>query len=86
MCIRDRVAAAEQDIATLEKQKKALQGNVTVSYTHLDVYKRQALDIAKRTYVNVNIHQKENEDKLKALAQLPDSCAASVSYTHLHRL
>ncbi|MCY6361573.1 glutamine synthetase beta-grasp domain-containing protein [Bacteroides thetaiotaomicron] len=37
----------------------------------------QALDIAKRTYVNVNIHQKENEDKLKALAQLPDSCAAS---------
>ena len=36
-----------------------------------------ALDIAKRTYVNVNIHQKENEDKLKALAQLPDSCAAS---------
>lgn len=37
----------------------------------------QALDIAKRTYVNVNIHQKENEDKLKALAQLPDSRAAS---------
>ena len=36
-----------------------------------------ALDIAEKTYVNVNIHQKENEDKLKALAQLPDSCAAS---------
>ncbi len=35
------------------------------------------MDIAKRTYVNVNIHQKENEDKLKVLAQLPDSCAAS---------
>lgn len=36
-----------------------------------------ALDIAERTYVNVNIHQKENEDKLKALAQLPDNCEAS---------
>ena len=36
-----------------------------------------ALEIAEKTYVNVNIHQKENEDKLKALAQLPDSCEAS---------
>ncbi|MBO5699660.1 MAG: glutamine synthetase [Bacteroidaceae bacterium] len=36
-----------------------------------------ALDIAERTYVNVNIHQKENADKLKGLAQLPDSCVAS---------
>ena len=36
-----------------------------------------ALEIAERTYVNVNIHQKENEDKLKDLAQLPDSCEAS---------
>ena len=37
----------------------------------------QGLAIAEQTYVNVNIHQKENADKLKALAQLPDSCAAS---------
>jgi len=36
-----------------------------------------ALDIAERTYVNVNIHKRENADKLKVLAQLPDSCAAS---------
>lgn len=36
-----------------------------------------ALEVAERTYVNVNIHKKENEDKLKQLAQLPDSCAAS---------
>jgi glutamine synthetase len=36
-----------------------------------------ALEIAEKTYVNVNIHQKENEDKLKGLAQLPDSCEAS---------
>ena len=38
-----------------------------------------ALAIAEQTYVNVNIHQKENADKLKALAQLPDSCAASAT-------
>ena len=36
-----------------------------------------ALVLAERTYVNVNIHLKENEDKLNGLAQLPDSCAAS---------
>ena len=36
-----------------------------------------ALEIAEKTYVNVNIHQKENEEKLKALAQLPDCCEAS---------
>ena len=36
-----------------------------------------ALEVAERTYVNVNIHLKENEDKLQGLAQLPDSCAAS---------
>ena len=36
-----------------------------------------ALDIAEKTYVNVNIHQKENADKLSQLAQLPDSCEAS---------
>lgn len=36
-----------------------------------------ALAVAEKTYVNVNIHQKENADKLSALAQLPDSCAAS---------
>lgn len=38
-----------------------------------------ALEIAERTYVNVNIHQKENEHRLKDLAQLPDSCSASAA-------
>ena len=33
----------------------------------------------EKTYVNVNIHQKENADKLKALTQLPDSCTASAA-------
>ena len=36
-----------------------------------------ALEVAEKTYVNVNIHKAENADKLKTLAQLPDSCAAS---------
>ncbi|NCC10498.1 MAG: glutamine synthetase [Bacteroidia bacterium] len=37
----------------------------------------QALDIAEKTYVNVNIHNNENKEKLEVLKQLPDSCAAS---------
>ena len=36
-----------------------------------------ALEVAERTYVNVNIHAAENADRLKTLAQLPDSCVAS---------
>ena len=44
-----------------------------------------ALEIAERTYVNVNIHQKENEDKLKSLAQLPDSCEASADCIEAQR-
>ncbi len=36
-----------------------------------------ALELARQTYVNVNIHDKANEDRLAQLAQLPDSCAAS---------
>lgn len=36
-----------------------------------------ALELAEKTYVNVNIHQKEHAEKVKGLAQLPDSCSAS---------
>ena len=36
-----------------------------------------ALEVADRTYVNVNIHAAENADRLATLAQLPDSCVAS---------
>lgn len=42
-----------------------------------DVDKEYALEVAERTYVNVNIHKEENKDKLAVLEQLPDSCAAS---------
>lgn len=36
-----------------------------------------ALQVAEDTYVNVNIHDAANADRLASLAQLPDSCAAS---------
>ncbi len=44
-----------------------------------------ALELAEKTYVNVNIHQKENEHRLKDLAQLPDSCAASADCLEAQR-
>ncbi|MDL2319531.1 glutamine synthetase family protein [Alistipes sp. OttesenSCG-928-B03] len=36
-----------------------------------------ALKIAERTYVDVNIHSAEHSDRVAALEQLPDSCEAS---------
>jgi glutamine synthetase len=38
---------------------------------------QDALEVAEKTYVNVNIHAAENADRLAMLAQLPDSCVAS---------
>ena len=38
---------------------------------------KDALEVAERTYVNVNIHATENAARLATLAQLPDSCVAS---------
>lgn len=36
-----------------------------------------SLEIAKNTYVNVNIHEKQYADQLEKLEQLPDSCSTS---------
>ena len=36
-----------------------------------------ALEVAEKSYVNVNIHDARNVDRLAQLAQLPDSCVAS---------
>ncbi len=44
-----------------------------------------ALDIAEKTYVNVNIHQQENVDKLAQLEQLPDNCVASAAQLERQR-
>ena len=38
---------------------------------------KDGVKVADATYVNVNIHKKENEKLLSTLATLPDSCAAS---------
>ena len=38
-----------------------------------------ALDIARKTYVNVNIHKEEHKNLLENLSTLPDSCAASAA-------
>jgi glutamine synthetase len=38
---------------------------------------QNALEVAEKTYVNVNIHAAENAGRLSQLAQLPDSCVAS---------
>ncbi len=38
---------------------------------------QNALEVAEKTYVNVNIHHAENAEKLNSLAQLPDNCVAS---------
>ena len=38
-----------------------------------------ALDIARKTYVNVNIHKEEHKALLENLSTLPDSCAASAA-------
>lgn len=44
-----------------------------------------ALKIAQKTYVDVNIHDKKNEDRLNALEQLPTSCYESARALEVHR-
>ena len=44
-----------------------------------------ALEVAAKTYVNVNIHQAEHQALLKNLSQLPGSCAASADCLEAQR-
>lgn len=44
-----------------------------------------ALEIAEKTYVNVNIHQSENAGKMAQLEQLPDNCVSSAAKLELQR-
>ena len=44
-----------------------------------------ALDFAKKTYVDVNIHKAENAELLNSLAQLPTSCWESADELSRHR-
>ncbi len=45
----------------------------------------KALEIADKTYVNVNIHDSENSEKLKSLAQLPANCTESADMLQKQR-
>jgi glutamine synthetase len=45
-----------------------------------------ALQVAERCYVDVNIHKEENKEKLAGLSQLPDSCVASAECLKRQRL
>ena len=44
-----------------------------------------ALEIADKTYVDVNIHDHKNREKLESLAQLPASCAESAAELEKNR-
>ena len=46
---------------------------------------KDALAVAERTYVDVNIHQAENRDKLMSLDQLPASCFDSAAELEANR-
>ena len=52
-----------------------LAGLVTAA--RLGLESPDSLDVAEKTYVNVNIHDKANEALLNSLEQLPTSCAES---------
>lgn len=46
---------------------------------------KDALEVTDKTYVNYNIHDAENADRVAALKQLPDSCAASAECLEEYR-
>ena len=50
-----------------------------------EMSKEEALKIAKNTYVDVNIHAKENASKLAKLATLPTCCVESADCLEKHR-
>ena len=81
---RERSAAYDtRQKQTVEMRSPDASANVSLLMAALAVACRQgfamkdALAVADATYVNVNIHKKENAKLLRSLATLPDSCAAS---------
>jgi glutamine synthetase len=81
-----RETAASYDTAqkqTVEMRSPDASANVYLLMASLAVACRygfsleNGVEVAESTYVNVNIHKKENEKLLESLDTLPDSCAAS---------
>ncbi len=78
-------AAGTQEKQTVEIRSPDASANVylllaglAVALRHgLEKKEKDALALAAKTYVNVNIHKAENAKLLASLATLPDSCWAS---------
>ena len=60
-----------------------LAGLVTAARTGFEM--PDALEVADRTYVDVNIHDKKNEKLLNSLEQLPASCHESADCLEKNR-
>ena len=76
---------------TVEMRSPDASANVYLLMAGLAVACRHGFSLpdgvktADATYVNVNIHRKENAKLLKSLATLPDSCAASAKRLRAQR-
>ena len=62
-----------------------MAGLIVAARHGLEMNPDEALNIAKQTYVDVNIHQHGNEDVTKHLQQLPDSCHQSANRLEAQR-
>jgi len=62
-----------------------MAGLIVAARHGLEMEPAAALQIAEKTYVDVNIHQKGNEEKMKHLAQLPSSCWESAKNLETQR-
>ena len=51
-----------------------IAGLITAARTGFEMTKEEALELADRTYVNVNIHSAENAALLATLSEVPSSC------------
>ena len=80
MCIRDRVWGIHtmDDPLLLNQNLIAIGWEETVSYTHLDVYKRQPKYCATIETAQVK------KDEVVFTGEIPARCIQAVSYTHLY--
>ena len=77
-CLRDRSMKQTFEMRSPDGSAEiyTLMAGLAVACRH-GLEMRDALVVAKHTYVDVNIHNNEHADRLRTLKQLPDSCAAS---------
>ena len=97
MCIRDSLSNERESNHTnlldacIDGHRKGvdLDGSTPVSYTHLDVYKRQVYDFLAIALAELgNISERRVAQLILGLRDLPEFLVANpgpVSYTHLLR-